>query len=544
MSVLLLSGVLFLARWAPCESSARRALTCATRGVDLDSAATATAGVVLVSCPPDCARGGPSVFGTGVYAAVSSICGAALHSGAVGRAGGEVALERLPARRRYAASLANGVQSRALPGWSASFSLAVPEDRRPQELIGNSGATARAAKKAVKKTSVGNKDCQMDIALVIDSSSNLGRRRFNLQKNFLTKLVAMLKVGVNGPHVGLVQASDVPKTEFLLSNYTQPKELQFAIKELKHLGGDTNTGKAIAHAAETLFSQRSGARRAHPRLMLVLIDGWPSDDLEAAAAAARRAGINLFLVAVAAPAPDELSAVPERDFAKKAVCKDNGFFNYRMPGWFGTTKHVKPLAQRLCSPDALLCGRTCFNSANIGFVIDGSSSVGDPNFRMVLDFLVAVASKFDISDVGAHVGAVQFTYDHRLEFGLREHASKDGVLDALRAIPYMSGGTATGSAIAYAAENLFRPTAPGRDFLIVVTDGQSYDNVGGPALTAQNQGIGIFSVGVAWAPMDDLRAMASEPKDEHVFFSRHFGGLEDLVDDLVRAICRDFEVNN
>lgn len=53
-------------------------------------------------------------------------------------------------------------------------------------------------------------------------------------------------------------------------------------------------------------------------------------------------------------------------------------------------------------------------------------------------------------------GAVQFTYDQRLEFGLREHASKDGVLAALRAIPYMSGGTATGSAIAYAADNLFR----------------------------------------------------------------------------------------
>ncbi|XP_019733544.1 cochlin [Hippocampus comes] len=549
MSVLLLlSGVFFLAWWPPCESSARRALTCGTRGVDLDSAAAAaTAGDVLLSCPPDCARGGPSVFGTGVYAAVSSICGAALHSGAVGRAGGEVALKRLPGRQRYAASLANGVQSRALSHWSASFGLGEPEDRRPQELIRNSTATTRPAKKAVKKTSVqkiGNKDCQMDIALVIDSSSNLGRRRFNLQKNFLTKLVAMLKVGVNGPHVGLVQASDVPKTEFLLSNYTHPKELQFAIKELKHLGGDTNTGKAVAHAAETLFTQRSGARRGHPRVMLVLIDGWPSDDLEPAAAAARRAGVNLFLVAVTAPAPDELPAVPDRDFAKKAVCKDNGFFGYRMPSWFGTTKHVKPLAQRLCSPDALLCGRTCYNSVNIGFLIDGSSSVGDPNFRTVLDFLVAVASKFDISDVGAHVGAVQFTYDQRLEFGLRQHASKDGVLAALRAIPYMSGGTATGSAIAYAAENLFRPTAAGRNFLIVVTDGQSYDNVGGPALTARNQGIGIFSVGVAWAPMDDLRAMASEPKDEHVFFSRHFGGLEDLVDDLVRAICRDFDVNN
>lgn len=37
--------------------------------------------------------------------------------------------------------------------------------------------------------------------------------------------------------------SDSPKTEFLLNNYTQPKELLFAVKELAYLGGDTNTGK-------------------------------------------------------------------------------------------------------------------------------------------------------------------------------------------------------------------------------------------------------------------------------------------------------------
>ncbi|XP_077394939.1 cochlin isoform X2 [Festucalex cinctus] len=543
MSRLLLSGVFFLMCWRSCESSATRALTCDTRAADLDP----TAGGVLVSCPPDCTRRRLSVFGSHVYAAVSSVCGAALHSGAVGDGGGEVRVRRLPGRQRYVGSLSNGVQSQTLSHWSASFSLSAPEDQRAQELIRDSGATTRPAKKTVKKMSVkkvGNKDCQMDIAVVMDSSSNLGRRRFNLQKSFVSKLVAMLKVGVNGPHVALVQASDIPRTEFLLSNYTQPKELQFAIKELPHLGGETNTGKAMTQAAETLFTQRVGARRAHPRVMLVLVDGWPADDLRPAAAAARRSGVNVFLVAVTKPAPDELAAVPDRDFAKQAVCKDNGFFSYHMPSWFGTTKHVKPLAQRLCSMDALLCSRTCHNAANIGFLIDGSSSVGDPNFRTVLDFLAAVADKFDISDMGTSVGAVQFTYDQRLEFGPREHASKDGVKAALRGIPYMSGGTATGSAISYAAQNLFRPTSAGRNFLIVVTDGQSYDDVGGPALAAQNQGISVFSVGVAWAPMDDLRAMASQPKDEHIFFSRHFGGLEDLVDDLVHAICRDFDVKN
>ncbi|XP_054653208.1 cochlin isoform X2 [Dunckerocampus dactyliophorus] len=541
MSLLLLTGVYFLLSW----SSATHPLTCETRGADLAQE------TVVVSCPADCSGRRLSVFGTDIYAAISSVCGAALHSGTVGVSGGVVKVERLPGRHPYIRSFANGIQSQALSRWSSSFRLS-EHPEQPHQIISDAtaAATTLPAKKALKKSSVkkvlpgGNKDCQMDIVMVIDSSDNIGRRRFNLQKNFVSKLAAMLKVGTSGPHVGLVQASDVPRTEFLLSNFTHSKDLQFAVKELTHLGGHTNTGKAIMHAAQMLFTQESGGRRGHPRVMLVLIDGWPSDDLDRAAMLARESGINVFLASVAKPAPDELAMVRDHDFTKKAVCKDNGFFNYHISSWFSTTKHVKPLTQRLCSLDGLLCSRTCFNSVNIGFLIDGSSSVGDPNFRLVLDFLVAIATKFDISDVGAHVGAVQFTYDQRLEFGMSEHTTKDGVLSALRRIPYMSGGTATGSAISYAAQNLFRRTGPGRNFLIVVTDGQSYDNVGGPALAAQNQGITMYSVGVAWAPPDDLKSMASAPKESHTFFTREFTGLAELVDAVVRGICHDFSIKN
>ncbi|KAG7233454.1 hypothetical protein INR49_007022 [Caranx melampygus] len=451
-------------------------------------------------------------------------------------------------------SYAHGIQSQALSWWTTSFSLSKPINV-PLELTSDTSTTAlplaaQPVKKSLKKPSVkkvlqsGNKDCQMDIAMVIDSSNNIGRRRFNLQKNFVTKLAAMLRVGPTGPHVGLIQASDSPRMEFLLTNYTQPKELLFAIKELAYLGGDSNTGKAIMHTAETFFIQENGGRRGHPRVMMVLIDGWPSDDLEQAAKFARDSGVNVFLVSVAKPAPEELAMVPDKDFVKKAVCKDNGFFSYAIPSWFSTTKHVKPLSQRLCSLDGLLCSKTCYNSVNIGFLIDGSSSVGEGNFQLVLDFLSGVASSFDISDVGARIGAVQFTYDQRLEFTMSDHSSKEEVVTALKRISYMSGGTATGAAISYTTQRLFRRMGPGRNFLIVVTDGQSYDDVRHPAMLAHKQDIIIFSVGVAWAPMDDLRAMSSEPKDSHTFFTREFSGLADFITPLVQGICRDFSEKN
>lgn len=51
----------------------------------------------------------------------------------------------------------------------------------------------------------------------------------------------------------LCRSSDSPKTEFVLSSYTQPKELLFAIKELTFLGGDTNTGEPHT-CPESLFT--------------------------------------------------------------------------------------------------------------------------------------------------------------------------------------------------------------------------------------------------------------------------------------------------
>lgn len=550
MSALTLTGFFFLVFVSSVSSSTSHVLlpvTCSTRGADLPDDSP------LVLCP-DCSRYRMSVFGTGVYASVSSVCGAAVHRGVFGFSGGSVRVQKLKGRHGYMSSYAHGVQSQALSHWTSSFSLSKPENV-PMELTSHTSTTALPAvaqpgKKPLKKPSVkkalpgGNKDCQMDIAVVMDSSNNIGRRRFNLQKNFITKLTAMLKVGPTGPHVGLVQASGSPQTEFLLSNYTQPKDLMFAIKEVTYLGGDTNTGKAILHTAETFYTQENGGRRGHPRVMVVLIDGWPSDDLEQAAMLARESGINVFVVSVAKPAPEELGMVRDKDFAKKAVCKDNDHFTYSIPSWFSTTKHVKPLTQRLCSLDGLLCSKTCYNSVNIGFLIDGSSSIGDTNFRMMLEFLAGIARSFDISDIGARIGAVQFTYDQRLEFGLFDHSRKEDAINALRRISYMSGGTATGAGITYAVQNLFRRTGPGRNFLIIITDGQSYDDVQNPALEGQKKGVTIFSVGVAWAPLEDLKAMASEPKEGHTFFTRDFIGLSELVPAVVRGICTDFNNKN
>ncbi|CAJ0931828.1 unnamed protein product [Ranitomeya imitator] len=98
-------------------------------------------------------------------------------------------------------------------------------------------------------------DCKAEIAFLLDGSSNIGQRRFNLQKNFIAKVAVMLGIGTEGPHMGVVQASEQPKTEFYLKNFTSAKDVVFAVKEISFRGGNSNIGNALKHTGPEGFLQ-------------------------------------------------------------------------------------------------------------------------------------------------------------------------------------------------------------------------------------------------------------------------------------------------
>lgn len=171
------------------------------------------------------------------------------------------------------------------------------------------------------------------------------------------------------------------------------------------------------------------------------------------------------------------------------MCRTNGFYSFNVQSWLSLHKTVQPLVKRVCDTDRLACSKTCLNSADIGFVIDGSSSVGTSNFRTVLQFVANLSKEFEISDTDTRIGAVQYTYEQRLEFGFDKYNSKPDILSAIRRVGYWSGGTSTGAAIQYALEQLFKKSKPNkRKVMILITDGRSYDDVRIPAMAAYQKG--------------------------------------------------------
>ncbi|KAF1524425.1 Vitrin, partial [Eudyptes chrysocome] len=395
--------------------------------------------------------------------------------------------------------------------------------------------------KPLESISQGNPNCKVDLSFLMDGSWSIGKRRFQLQKQFLGNMAQALGISSTGPLMGIVQYGNDPSTEFNLKTYTNSKDLRNAIEKIPQKGGLSNVGKALSFVNKNFFSDANGNRGGAPNVVVVMVDGWPTDRVEEASRLARESGINIFFVTIEAAAESEKQNVMEPNFVDKAVCRTNGFYAINVPSWFSLHKVVQPLVKRVCDTDRLVCSKTCLNSADIGFVIDGSSSVGTSNFRTVLQFVANISKEFEISDTDTRIGAVQYTYEQRLEFSFDKYSTKQDVLSAIKRISYWSGGTSTGAAISYASEQLFSKSKPNkRKIMILITDGRSYDDVRVPAMAAHQNGVIAYSIGVAWAAQDELEAIATDPDKEHSFFVDEFDNLYHFVNQLIQNICTEF----
>ncbi|KAM3855797.1 vitrin [Vipera latastei] len=555
----------------------------------------------IAKCPLGCQDVKYRVYGTDIYASFSSVCAAAIHSGIIDNSGGKVLVQKVAGQSGYKGSFSNGIRSLSLPRWRESFILSEGKPKRgvqyPSVLTYSSSestvtkgssnvhpvysavAAAAAARqvqtvqgrtqnqatetdvwksgsslldagfsskedivpKPLKPVSQGNPNCKVDLAFLIDGSWSIGRRRFQIQKQFLKDVSQAMDVGPIGPLMGIVQYGDDPSTEFNLKAYANTKDLKNAIEKISQKGGLSNVGKALSFVNKNYFEDANGNRGGAPNVAVVLVDGWPTDKVEEASRLARESGINIFFVTIEGPDENEKKNVIETNFVDKAVCRTNGYYSIHVTSWFTLYKVVQPLVKRVCDVDRLACSKTCLNSADIGFVIDGSSSVGTGNFRTILQFVANISKEFEISDTDTRIGAVQYTYEQRLEFDFNKHNTKQEVLNAIKRINYWSGGTSTGAAINFAFEQLFSKSKPNkRKIMILITDGRSYDDVRGPALAAHQNGVIAYSIGIAWAAQDELEAVATDPDKEHSFFVDEFDRLYRFVPKIIQNICTEF----
>ncbi|KAK0131866.1 Matrilin-2 [Merluccius polli] len=214
----------------------------------------------------------------------------------------------------------------------------------------------------------------------------------------------------------------------------------------------------------------------------------------------------------------------------------------------------------LSAPDAYRCvctegfvleedGRSCrkpdcgAGAMDLVFVIDGSKSLGPVNFERVKRFVDAVVDGLDVSGAGTHVGLLQYSTKVRTEFPLGRYSSAREVKEAVSRVRYMGRGSMTGAALrhmflsSFTAKEGARPGVPRAT--VVLTDGRSQDDVAEWADKAKSAGVTMFVLGVGKAIEEELKQIASEPAEEHVFYAENFDQMGGITNRLKSGICRD-----
>ncbi|XP_076612407.1 collagen alpha-1(XII) chain isoform X2 [Chaetodon auriga] len=179
--------------------------------------------------------------------------------------------------------------------------------------------------------------------------------------------------------------------------------------------------------------------------------------------------------------------------------------------------------------------------ADIVLLVDGSWSIGRINFKTIRNFIARMVSVFDISPDRVQIGLAQYSGDPKTEWHLNAHPTKESLLDAVANLPYKGGNTMTGMALNYILQNNFKPNVGlrenSRKIGVLITDGKSQDEIVFNSQNLRDSGIELYAIGVKNADENELRSIASDPDEIHMYNVNDFQFLLDIVDDLTVNLC-------
>uniref|UniRef100_A0AAA9T4C8 Matrilin-2 n=2 Tax=Bos TaxID=9903 RepID=A0AAA9T4C8_BOVIN len=196
-------------------------------------------------------------------------------------------------------------------------------------------------------------------------------------------------------------------------------------------------------------------------------------------------------------------------------------------------------------PQTALLGSACENKrADVVFIIDSSRSVNTHDYAKVKEFIVDILQFLDIGPDVTRVGLLQYGSTVKNEFSLKTFKRKSEVERAVKRMRHLSTGTMTGLAIQYALNIAFSEAEGARPLrenvprvIMIVTDGRPQDSVAEVAAKARDTGILIFAIGVGQVDFNTLKAIGSEPHEDHVFLVANFSQIETLTSVFQKKLC-------
>lgn len=172
------------------------------------------------------------------------------------------------------------------------------------------------------------------------------------------------------------------------------------------------------------------------------------------------------------------------------------------------------------------------------FLIDSSGSIESQDYQKMKDFMKSVIGKSVVGEQDVRIGIMQYSTVQQLEFPLDRYYTKDEMSKAIDGIRQLGGGTHTGGAIS-AVSHYFDADRGGRPHvrqrLVVITDGESQDEVKSPALAVRNRGVTVYAIGVVNANATQLLEISGS--QERMYAERDFDALKDLESRVALEVC-------
>uniref|UniRef100_A0A224YCD9 CUB and sushi multiple domains protein n=1 Tax=Rhipicephalus zambeziensis TaxID=60191 RepID=A0A224YCD9_9ACAR len=178
------------------------------------------------------------------------------------------------------------------------------------------------------------------------------------------------------------------------------------------------------------------------------------------------------------------------------------------------------------------------------FLFDGSTSIGEKNFRTGISLAKAITRKLNVNHTKHRVGAIVFNKSAKLDIRPEEKANEGQLLKKLDALNYTSGGTSIRAALnemkmsIVAVKNTPEAKKKRPKFAaFLITDGKA--NIGGVAEKEAEElkvghGVDMYCIGITGAVhREALNKIAS--KQDNVFILRDYDSLQWLAETLTNG---------
>ncbi|XP_073668948.1 vitrin isoform X2 [Paramisgurnus dabryanus] len=479
----------------------------------------------IVKCPANCRETKERVYGTGVFASISSICNAAIHSGVISNSGGKVIVKKMAGQAIYKGSFANDVRSLSLPTWRESFSVSVGKPKKgviyPSTLdyANPKQTTVKTAPdytEPIFTTTTTAPPTTTTVTIPTTTTTTTAQptttsakpratfhkvREAGSSHPYFSALARQSQsVQGKGPmqafRSGSVYANRfVPRT----NSGVQRAETNVGVRRQPQVSSGSAYGRVQTpqHTAQSnpTFARRDWTHPVNTRPDLSSGTRRPTDSSHSMP----NSGYTWTKMSTGDSTahdsrPDNTESEPWLShFGQYSPESDD-----HTPLLETThNRGIDVLDTPARAPEIISEGDpNC--KVDVAFLMDGSWSIGKRRFKIQKDFLVEVSQVMNVGVVGPMMGIIQYGDDAVTEFSLKQFSNSKDLKTAINKIVQKGGVSNVGKALSYINKQFFSDANGNRggapNVAVVLVDGWPTDKVEEASRLARESGINIFFV--------------------------------------------------